>query len=214
LRLERTLLLCLLPQLNGAVTVRANTELDIAVCLRLSADVPLMLLVQGENTASELFEDIGIRVHWTCNNEASSIGVRVREYAPRDFHKGAFAYALPYAHEGDRVIVFYDRFAPMAVSTPMVAAIVFGHILAHEIGHVLAGVDSHSESGLMRARWTDEDYMDMRVHKLRFSPEIERYIYQNLSLQEEAKPHPKPELGRQKAGVKNSASMAASPDSP
>jgi hypothetical protein len=204
LRLERTLFLCLLPQLSGAVTVGAITKLDIAVCLQVSAGVPFMLLVQGENTASELFEDIGITIHWTCHNELSSIGVRVREYAPRDFHKGAFAYALPYAHEGDRVIVFYDRFATIAATAPAVAPIVFGHILAHEIGHVLAGVDSHSESGLMRARWTDEDYMDMRVHKLRFTPEIERFIYQNLSSQ--------PESGRQKAGVKNSESASPSPD--
>ncbi len=38
---------------------------------------------------------------------------------------------------------------------------VLGHILVHEIVHVLEGTGRHSEIGLMKARWSGEDFRDI-----------------------------------------------------
>jgi len=34
-----------------------------------------------------------------------------------------------------------------------------GHVMAHEVGHILQGTTQHSESGIMR-RWTGQDFRD------------------------------------------------------
>ena len=38
---------------------------------------------------------------------------------------------------------------------------VLGHILAHEIVHVLEGTGRHSDTGLMKVRWTAQDLHSM-----------------------------------------------------
>jgi hypothetical protein len=35
-------------------------------------------------------------------------------------------------------------------------------VLAHEIVHMLQGVNVHSASGVMKARWDNRDYADMQ----------------------------------------------------
>jgi hypothetical protein len=44
-------------------------------------------------------------------------------------------------------------------------------VLAHEIGHVLQGIERHSETGVMMAKWTSEDYKQMVVKPLAFTEE-------------------------------------------
>jgi hypothetical protein len=41
----------------------------------------------------------------------------------------------------------------------------------HEITHVLEGIDRHSATGIMKDRWDDNDYAEMRRKPLRFAPE-------------------------------------------
>ena len=49
--------------------------------------------------------------------------------------------------------VFYHRIerVAMAHQAPIVRGL--GHVMAHEVGHVLMGVNSHAGEGLMRANW-------------------------------------------------------------
>jgi hypothetical protein len=43
-------------------------------------------------------------------------------------------------------------------------------VLVHEITHILQGVDRHSESGIMKAQWTIDDYRAMASKPLSFTP--------------------------------------------
>jgi hypothetical protein len=43
--------------------------------------------------------------------------------------------------------------------------------MVHEITHIQQGVDRHSNSGVMKARWTDKDYAAMAWKPLPFTPE-------------------------------------------
>jgi len=65
--------------------------------------------------------------------------------------------------------VFYDRITETvgAVTLPHLLA----HVLVHEITHILEGVARHSETGVMKAHWTSEDYRKMGGHHLPFAPE-------------------------------------------
>jgi hypothetical protein len=44
-------------------------------------------------------------------------------------------------------------------------------VMVHEITHLLEGVCRHSESGIMKAFWTDEDKSGMRGHPMPFAAE-------------------------------------------
>ncbi len=49
--------------------------------------------------------------------------------------------------------VFYDRIVRVAMAHEAPVARGLGHVMAHEVGHVLMGVNSHAGEGLMRANW-------------------------------------------------------------
>lgn len=60
---------------------------------------------------------------------------------------------------GDMAYVFYHRVEELARGRNLSAAESLAHAMAHEIGHLLLGVQSHSPTGLMRARWDRSDML-------------------------------------------------------
>lgn len=52
---------------------------------------------------------------------------------------------------------------------PLRVGVLLGHVMAHEIAHLLLGRDSHSTTGIMRAHWTDQDLENAGKHALRFT---------------------------------------------
>ena len=69
-------------------------------------------------------------------------------------------------YEGTHITIFYDR---VRVAEPRVTQVVLAHVLVHEITHILQGIFRHSESGVMKARWTAKDYSDMTWQPLSFT---------------------------------------------
>jgi hypothetical protein len=53
--------------------------------------------------------------------------------------------------------VFADRIESMAGRTQSDPGTLLGHVIAHEIGHLLMGTSTHSPIGLMRERWSDDE---------------------------------------------------------
>lgn len=44
-----------------------------------------------------------------------------------------------------------------------------GHVLAHEIAHLLLGTNSHSDTGIMRAHWSEQDLANASRYALLFT---------------------------------------------
>jgi hypothetical protein len=57
-----------------------------------------------------------------------------------------------------------------------------GYVLAHELGHAMQGVGHHSESGILKANWSKEDFQEMIYHKLAFTPYDIEVIHQGLAI--------------------------------
>jgi len=65
--------------------------------------------------------------------------------------------------------VFHDRIDQLAKGWLVPSAVVLGHAMAHEVGHLLLGARSHSPSGLMRERWSRRDLTKAGEGNLRFN---------------------------------------------
>jgi hypothetical protein len=54
-------------------------------------------------------------------------------------------------------------------------------MLVHEITHILQGVSRHSDSGIMKARWEEDDYSHMDTKPLVFTKTHIVLIHQALN---------------------------------
>jgi hypothetical protein len=57
---------------------------------------------------------------------------------------------------------------------------ILGHIIAHEIGHLLLPGGRHSVSGIMKARWSLNEWKLVRQGALNFAPEQSRFLRAEL----------------------------------
>ena len=135
----------------------------VTVCLNPGADASMMY--RGQATATQILKQAGVRLDWRGDERSCAGGrglvVTVSRATPVDQHPGALAYAQPF--ERTHVALFYDRV--LTAASPALTPYLLGHALAHEIVHMLQGVEHHSAGGLMKARWENRDYTDMqRVH--------------------------------------------------
>jgi hypothetical protein len=149
----------------GTVAWAGNAGRDskrrVMVCL--SAGGSAGLIQQGEAAAARILRRVGIMLDWrtaesSCTAVPKAIVVNVSQETPDIESPGALGYATPF--EGTHVVVFYDRVMKL-VNTSM-APYLLGHVLAHEIVHMLQGSDQHSTSGVMKAHWSGTDYADMQ----------------------------------------------------
>jgi hypothetical protein len=160
--------------LCGAILMAAmgGRAADLTVCLETRALVNHFMIERAKLVTVKIFSDAGLRIEWgtraRCANDPRAIYVEIDTDGPARYEAGVLAYALPYGELGARIHVFYERVTKY--HSERTAPLVLGHVMAHEIGHVLEGVVRHSERGLMKAMWTARDYFEME-NTLRFAPE-------------------------------------------
>jgi hypothetical protein len=114
------------------------------------------------------------------HSQETSAEARARETTPTtDFALG-FSSIDVHQNAGWLGTVLADRVAAMAARAPADAGTLLGRVIAHEIGHLLLGTASHSRSGLMRARWTDDELRQDRALDWRLSPADARQLQRAL----------------------------------
>jgi hypothetical protein len=140
-------------------------------------------LTQAQEIASHIFARIGIHIDWYhddrhCKNPLEEfINVLVSADAPANQHPDALAYTRLYDHP--HIEVFYNRVANTV--DPLRVPALLGHVLAHEIGHTLEGTASHTETGLMKARWDEYDLLRLSFHPMSFTSADVSLIYQGIA---------------------------------
>jgi len=124
----------------------------------------------AQSYASLLLEQAGVRLVWNkrCTT-CEVINIRMDADAPLDVPAEALAYAMPFAKGLDyRIHIFRARLPRLQWVSPH---IILAYVLAHEIVHVLEGLDHHSTHGIMKARWDYADYLEMEACRFRFATE-------------------------------------------
>ena len=173
----------------GQDRYRVNVQLSSQVA------APPDLLRGAQDAASRIFAGIHVQVIWTGQTQEASnpvaacvsesarhdLVVEIVPHAPASFSDVALAMAMPYVDSGVRIVIFYDRVDPLLRGHNAPAATILGYVLAHEIAHVLQGIARHSEMGIMRARWTDNDFKQMGIRVLMFTTEDVQLIRRRLA---------------------------------
>jgi hypothetical protein len=139
----------------------------VTVCLNPETNVVMMY--RGKAIATQILKQASVRLDWRSDETACAGGrglvVSVSRETPVNQYPGSLAYAQPF--ERMHVTLFYDRV--LTAANPAVTPYLLGHVLAHEIVHILQGFDRHSSSGLMKARWDLRDYVAMRLTHLKLT---------------------------------------------
>ena len=124
---------------------------------------------RAQSVAQTIFSPIGMSIDWH-RPAACPGGAILIEYSYAtlpDFMPERLAYALPY--EGVHIVVFYDRILKRYGQDQF--SPVLGHVMAHEITHILEGVKRHSDTGIMKATFTPDDTREMARHPMTFATE-------------------------------------------
>jgi hypothetical protein len=180
----RSCLLLILVSLSSSGWSQENPQFSVFVYN--DAQVSRGLLKKAEQEAARVFARARLKVFWTncsggerptldsanCDHqEPTQISVRIIQHS-RDLTNATFGLAYLSAAGPSRYCdVFYSRVQDLQQQGGASASSVLGHVLAHEIGHLLLGTNSHSATGIMRAQWYAEELRAAGMGDLLFSPE-------------------------------------------
>ncbi len=138
-------------------------------------NLPFVYSVQGKGLATRIFKDIGISLHWHVGRRPMGTSLWAIEVRIGSAPASATRYSFAASFLPDRAITIYlDRIRDNRDQSVDLA--LFGHVLAHEIGHVLQGEYRHSPEGILKQAWTPDDFADMAAGRLTFTAEDVRLI--------------------------------------
>jgi hypothetical protein len=157
----------------------AAQEATVTICIDPDPDVRMGV----RPLASNMFASTGVRIDWhdrdSCPIGVGAIQVRMSHNPPSIRKFKTLAFAEPY--DRNVIVVFPERVQELNRNgVPSVLA----HVVVHEITHVLEGIDWHSATGIMKARWDDNDYFQMRRKPLPFALEDVSLIYDGLKVRQ------------------------------
>lgn len=161
--------------MTAAAAMAAETRPDLP---RMDETVPVCVaagpgssvLAQAEPMVSRMFAGIGVTIVWHSQGRhcpALAIQVSLTDETPDSISPGALAYAVP--GQGTRIRLLYDRISENR--SGKLLQCVLAHVLVHEITHILEGVCRHSDHGIMKAHWDENDFTDMVWQPLPFAGE-------------------------------------------
>lgn len=130
--------------------------------------------------AADVLRRAGVTLRWT--GAGATLHVHLAERAPNDLPLGALALAYPYSGCAKAVTIYADRVRQLTGGRFGEEAAMLGYVIAHELVHVLQGVDRHSETGIMKARWTMQDRAAILSRALGFDEEDTPLIRRGLAL--------------------------------
>ena len=165
----------------GAVSAAAEPGLTVWVYNYSPA--PAVEIRRAEQEAAAVFQRAGIEVSWVncpiddrvCGTESKPAEVILRILGRRP--GGALNRPLGYAIPGGYANVYALDAYSSAESAGVDGSVVLGIAIGHELGHLLlGGLEAHSRTGIMQAKWAKKDVRAASHRALGFAPEEARKL--------------------------------------
>ena len=161
---------------------QAGQQPSVEIYVYNQARVSAGILSQAEKEATRIFRISGFRTRWVDCSTAEVIGTECNGlpqagdvvlqivHETRKLKGDVFGAAfLGQDGTGQYTNVFYDRVNELNRDCKVPLADLLGHVMAHEVGHLLLGLNSHSMSGIMRGYWDSEELKAIECGRLLFS---------------------------------------------
>jgi hypothetical protein len=172
----------------GAVQLIAEQQLTLRI--HDYARVDAKVLLRTQRFVSDSYRSIGVRTAWAetlypCSDQGGPTACGATEHATEDltinmlsarmaerarFPKDAVGRAAVGPGGGGRVAyIMYDRVAASAIQADWDVGDFMAVVVAHEVGHLLLPIGSHSPDGLMRGHWDVNDLRQTDPRALSFT---------------------------------------------
>ena len=169
----------------------------ISVSVFSDVHIPQHLLAVSEQSASQIFSNAGINVAWiNCVHALDAIPDPdcAKSYGPGDFVLRITSHVSSATRDsacgvawlgaggtGMYADIFWTRAQQLQIHSGVDLGLILGSVMAHEMGHLLLGANSHSVAGLMQAHWRSEELDRIAVGTLLFLPEQSQRMRARLS---------------------------------
>jgi len=169
----------------------------IVVAIYNYARVPPEMLKRAEAQAAKIYENAGVTVDWrvipapaqdTEPPDAAGLAVHTMAYVnlvPDSWipearrRPGTLGCAL-----GTQVYVFIDSLVQASARKRCPLHIGLGHVMAHEIGHVLLGPNSHTFNSIMAPEFDQGQFNQMKMRPLFFWPQHIKQMHELIRAQQ------------------------------
>jgi hypothetical protein len=170
-----------------ALEGQAVSEEQITIRIRDYAHANPSVRQHAEQVAGEILQKAGVATRWidcpigssgggACSSPVSTLDFFVN-LLPRSMsdrlHQPGGVLGLAIEESGSNfgfmASVFYDDARERAAESQLDFGQLLGGAIAHELGHLLLGTNSHSNTGLMRASWSGTQFRLVARGLLAFS---------------------------------------------
>ncbi len=136
-------------------------------------DVPAPIVARASHTVRALLSTVEIDARWrdcrVVNRPRAEADPCMDPVAPNEIvvrlvggvlslpgpdASLGYAYVDPITRTGSLATVYADRVAELASALAMDRGTILGRAVAHEVGHLLIGTQTHADAGLMRGLWS------------------------------------------------------------
>jgi hypothetical protein len=189
----------------GSTSSAANgvEALPLSVSVYNDASVPEKSLIAAETEAAQIYRASGVDVTWV-NCPQPGIGVTTYPSCsaltrPGHLKLRIISHSLNLSTDifgvafldsdgtGAYCDVFLDRIEALRDSHRTSEARILGIVMAHEMGHLLLGSNSHYRFGLMRARWLEDEFGKPLAGALAFTSDQSKRMRAKLLLPRSAR---------------------------
>lgn len=160
----------------GSGIVHAKSATSLTVSVYNYAAIPRERLAKAEAFAARSFRTVGIELTWVECPTSKDDTERFRACQQANDGPGLFlkilperiAAWIPRSKESEDILgialasdafVLYLRVREMADDWRLPEYVVLGRTMAHELGHLLLGENSHAATGLMKPRFSRHDVL-------------------------------------------------------
>jgi hypothetical protein len=196
-RISRYSVLVAIPMLCIACVARdvESGTTQVLVNVYDDAEIPANTLLRAEQSAGRIFRIVGLQVIWkNCEDlpqhpgreqgcaepRGRSLSIRVVRHSLTLTDSVFGASFLDEHGSGVYGDIFFDNAQRMSEAARLNVGDVLGHVIAHELGHLLLGRDAHSQIGIMRPRWAKEELHNLAMGRLLFTSEQGQWMANNL----------------------------------
>ncbi len=158
---------------------RAEPRPKITVLVYDYAEVAAETQQGAEKVATQILAKAGIQTVWQecsqaelleqpeCNRDSNPTKLVLRilpgskaARAGYRFRSSICGFTVQHegVGEGYLVTLFYACIEKTAENTGVAQSLIMGHMVAHEIGHLLLPIQGHFRRGIMRAKWDPKDW--------------------------------------------------------